>query len=151
MLIVLGISDEHLKCDRCGRIELKKTIVVQDTETGNINYYGSECASMVMGFDAKEINKQARKAKKESDKESAKGEAKRKGEIIKLMTPAHDWADKQPRYIAECEKREVIRSKQKELGFAEFLKQHKAALAKMEEVNKELVMEYCIKHNIKTS
>jgi len=79
MLIVLGISDEHLECDRCGRIELKKTIVVQDTETGSINYYGSECASMIMGFDAKEINKQTRKAKKESDKEKAK----RKAEINK--------------------------------------------------------------------
>jgi len=151
MLIVLGISDEHLECDRCGRIELKKTIVVQNTESGSINYYGSECASMVMGFDAKEINKQARKAKKESDKELAKAEAKRKGEIIKLMTPACDWADRHPRYIAVCEEREVIRGKQKELGFAEFLKQHKAVLAKMKEVNKELVLEYCIKHNIKTA
>jgi len=147
MLIVLGISDEHLECDRCDRIELKKTIVVQNTETGNINYYGSECASMIMGYDTKEINKQARKAKKESDKE----EVKRKAEINKNKIPAYDWAEKHTRYIAECEKREVIRSQQKELGFSEFFKQHSAILKSMEEIRQELITEYCIKHNIKTS
>jgi len=147
MLIVLGISDEHLECDRCGRIELKKTIVIQNTETGSINYYGSECASMIMEFDTKEINKQARKAKKESDKELAK----RKAVINKNKIPAYDWAEKQPRYIAECEKREVIRSQQKELGFSEFIKQHSAILKSMEEIRQELILEYCIKHNIKTA
>jgi len=147
MLKILGISDEVTECDRCGRYELKKTIAILDTETTEIHYYGSECASMLMGFDAKEVNKQARKAKKELEKE----ENKRKAEINKNKIPACEWAEKHPLYVAECEKRELIRSKQKELGFDEFIKQHKAALSKMEEVRQNLIMEYCIKHNIKTA
>jgi hypothetical protein len=45
---MIGISDEVLECEYCGKTDLKKTIVLEDTESGEICYYGSECASKAL-------------------------------------------------------------------------------------------------------
>ena len=67
MLQIIGITDEITECGRCGKYNLKKIIVIEDTETGSINYYGSECASMLLHFDKKTIATLAKKAKKEQE------------------------------------------------------------------------------------
>lgn len=47
---VLGITDERTECDCCGKANLKCTVAIEDTDndgngTGNIAYFGRDCAS----------------------------------------------------------------------------------------------------------
>lgn len=54
---VLGISDEVTACDCCGKSNLKRTVCIQDNETGDLKHFGTTCATQpAKGFDAvKEI------------------------------------------------------------------------------------------------
>ncbi len=45
---LLGITDENLGCACCGRIDLKRYVVIQDND-GEIATYGSDCATKVLG------------------------------------------------------------------------------------------------------
>lgn len=56
----LGITDEILTCECCGKTNLKKTIVLVD-ELGNISYFGCECASQALNFSGLELKKQIEK------------------------------------------------------------------------------------------
>ena len=43
---VLGITDERTECECCGKTNLKCTVAIEDSEgTGNIVYFGRDCAS----------------------------------------------------------------------------------------------------------
>ena len=46
-LTIKGISDEVLQCQKCGKPELKRTIVLMDGESEV--YYGSTCAARELG------------------------------------------------------------------------------------------------------
>jgi hypothetical protein len=50
---ILGTDGDYQGCDRCGKTDLKKTIVIQDTETGNIVRYGVDCAGALLTGKAK--------------------------------------------------------------------------------------------------
>jgi hypothetical protein len=68
---IVGISDEVITCECCGRDNLKKTIVVMDLE-GNERYFGSNCASKYLKVKSKEVNERVRElevAKKQKEKE----------------------------------------------------------------------------------
>jgi hypothetical protein len=43
----LGITDEITSCDCCGKTNLKKTVVLEN-ESGNVVYYGVDCASQAI-------------------------------------------------------------------------------------------------------
>lgn len=64
---IAGITNDVTTCECCGRDDLKKTIVLMDTE-GNIKYYGSNCAASALKSRASksEIEKQAQIAQTEA-------------------------------------------------------------------------------------
>jgi hypothetical protein len=43
----LGTTEENTTCDCCGKRNLKKTIVLEN-ESGNIVYFGSDCAALAI-------------------------------------------------------------------------------------------------------
>jgi hypothetical protein len=45
---IIGITDEQTECDACGRIELKRTVILEldGVEAGR---YGTTCASKIVG------------------------------------------------------------------------------------------------------
>lgn len=50
--ILMGTTDEVTTCDCCGRKNLKNTVCFEDTETGNLTYFGVVCASKMRGVKA---------------------------------------------------------------------------------------------------
>lgn len=50
---ILGTTDSITACERCGRSDLKKTVVLNIE--GEIVHYGTECASKTLGQSAKEV------------------------------------------------------------------------------------------------
>jgi hypothetical protein len=70
-LKVRGTTQDVQKCDRCGRQDLKKTIVVEHLDadgngTGHIEHFGSECISKIMKKPAVKIEKEAAAADHEA-------------------------------------------------------------------------------------
>jgi hypothetical protein len=65
MFIVEGITDEINSCDCCGKSNLKKVVIITDTETGETKAFGTTCAqSPKKGFG---INKDIKKAMSDYD------------------------------------------------------------------------------------
>jgi hypothetical protein len=49
-LTIQGVTDEQTTCDRCGRIELRRTCIIVDTIAGvEVGRYGTSCASKILG------------------------------------------------------------------------------------------------------
>jgi hypothetical protein len=50
----LGITDECVECQRCGRVDLRSTVVLavldEDGNTEDVTYYGSHCAARALGI-----------------------------------------------------------------------------------------------------
>lgn len=50
----LGITDECVECQQCGRTELRSTVVLAildaDGNTEDVTYYGSTCAAKALGI-----------------------------------------------------------------------------------------------------
>jgi hypothetical protein len=51
----LGVTDECVECQQCGRTELRSTVVLAildtDGNTEDVTYYGSSCAARVLGVE----------------------------------------------------------------------------------------------------
>lgn len=47
-LTIKGVSDEVLECQKCGKPELRRTIVLSDGESEM--FYGSQCAARALGI-----------------------------------------------------------------------------------------------------
>lgn len=45
---MVGITDERDTCELCGKTNLKRCVVLQDTDAGGIVYYGTDCAARVL-------------------------------------------------------------------------------------------------------
>jgi hypothetical protein len=45
---VLGLSDSVTDCECCGKRGLKRTVALENAETGAIVYYGTDCAGMAV-------------------------------------------------------------------------------------------------------
>lgn len=61
---ILGITDEKTECECCGRTNLKCTVALEFTDaegnsTGDITYYGRDCASRAMHGNNKSANVKA--------------------------------------------------------------------------------------------
>ena len=80
---ILGITDEVTTCDCCGRINLKRTVVLgvmdcDGTVTDEV-HYGTECAAQALRWSAADVRKQAKVAVDAARKaEEAKRDAARK-------------------------------------------------------------------------
>ena len=49
-LKIQGVTDEQTVCDRCGKVELRRTCIVVDTEAGvEVGRYGTSCVSKILG------------------------------------------------------------------------------------------------------
>jgi len=57
----IAITNDVTQCEHCGKNNLKSTVVMRDDE-GNIEYWGSDCASRAMGRSAASIVGTARAA-----------------------------------------------------------------------------------------
>lgn len=45
---IMGINDDVTTCEKCGRTDLKRTVVLQ-ADDGGIMHYGTECAATATG------------------------------------------------------------------------------------------------------
>jgi hypothetical protein len=54
-IVVKGVSDEVLECQKCGKPELKRTIVLSDGESEL--YYGSQCAARALGMRKRSVDR----------------------------------------------------------------------------------------------
>lgn len=63
---VLGFTEEITTCDCCGREDLKGTLALENTETGDINYFGSVCGGKIAGNTKKFMEEQLTIAEKEN-------------------------------------------------------------------------------------
>ena len=66
---VLGTTDDITTCELCGRSDLRSTVVldVLDAEgmkTGDLVYYGSDCAGRAAGWTTREVNQRIRDAQR---------------------------------------------------------------------------------------
>ena len=65
---ILGITDSVTSCDCCGKTGLVKTVVIEDSETGNMGHYGTTCAmnpAKCFGFSKSEMAKAINRFKAE--------------------------------------------------------------------------------------
>lgn len=59
-----GTTDECTQCQLCGRDELKRTVVIEFTDTGEIVHAGSDCAAHALGWTQATVRTRARSADK---------------------------------------------------------------------------------------
>lgn len=64
---VLGTTDEVTECERCGRTDLKKTVVLdaldaEGNQTGSISHYGTDCGARAAGWTQAEVTAAAKEA-----------------------------------------------------------------------------------------
>ena len=60
----VGSTDTVTQCGCCGKENLKKTIVLQNVESGDFVYYGSTCGARALGWEVKAFNAAASAADK---------------------------------------------------------------------------------------
>ena len=65
LMKVLGTTDEVTTCELCGRSDLKKTVILQDSD-GEIVHYGADCAARAAGWTEAEVTKAVRLANREA-------------------------------------------------------------------------------------
>ena len=49
-LYIKGTSNEQTECDRCGKVEIRCTVIVCDEDGVEVGRYGTACVSKVIGF-----------------------------------------------------------------------------------------------------
>ena len=47
---ILSINSDENFCSCCGKVNLKRVVWVEDTETGNVDHYGTQCANKILSF-----------------------------------------------------------------------------------------------------
>ena len=53
---IQGITDERDACDCCGKSNLKRTVVLLDTESDTFVFFGTTCAARAMKIAVKAVN-----------------------------------------------------------------------------------------------
>lgn len=59
-----GVSDEVSECDCCGRKGLKRTVVMEPTDGGEVVFFGTTCAAKAAGWRTVEIQRAAESAER---------------------------------------------------------------------------------------
>ena len=81
--IIEGITDERDSCDCCGKTNLKRTVVLQDTENdGEFVFFGTTCAARAMKIPVKEVK--AGVKSKEDAKRASERAARRERDRIEM-------------------------------------------------------------------
>jgi hypothetical protein len=47
---IIGVTDDTTVCEKCGKSNLKKVVVMENILTGEIVRYGTDCAGRAMGI-----------------------------------------------------------------------------------------------------
>jgi hypothetical protein len=55
-LRAVGMNDEQTTCDRCGKLELRGTVIVADDDNCEVGRYGTTCAGKVVGYSLRAAN-----------------------------------------------------------------------------------------------
>lgn len=79
----LGISDERLTCECCGRDNLKRTVAVEFQDSQEVLYFGTSCAAKALALTSKEVEKSAKGA--QAAREAAEAAAKREAEYLEAV------------------------------------------------------------------
>lgn len=95
-LKAVGFNDEQTHCDKCGRVELRGTVIVADDEHNEMGRYGTTCASHILGV-------------KVTRRDALSREASRRHAVVHQLTQARrelqagrmDWARM---YVTELDK-----------------------------------------------
>jgi len=93
---IFGWTDEIHDCDFCGKSELKSVAIMKNIETGEILYFGCDCARKATGISTSEIKKEAKNKQKILNKERfnlAKNELMQTTEYIEKYN-AIEYVDK---------------------------------------------------------
>lgn len=85
---VLGTSDEHDTCELCGRTELKRTIALEHVDTGEVVYFGTDCAARAAGWTERELSTRVRAAEQER---AAREAAERQAAWEAERAAYHEW------------------------------------------------------------
>lgn len=48
-LRMVGMTDEQTECDKCGRLELRGTVILADEDGNEVGRYGTTCAGRMLG------------------------------------------------------------------------------------------------------
>lgn len=48
-LHIIGTNDEQTTCDKCGKVELRGTVILADAEGNEVGRYGTTCAGRLLG------------------------------------------------------------------------------------------------------
>lgn len=105
-----GISDEVFTCEHCGRINLKKTIMLKD-EIGEINYFGSECAIKLLGWSKAQLKEEIKR--EENKKKKAKEDLIKKA---RFQYYKHPNIIKMNCEISEANRNKITPAERKEKG-----------------------------------
>ena len=68
-LTIRGTTDERDSCDCCGKMGLKRTVIMEPDDGGEYLYFGTSCAAKMNGIELKEVRKEAKAADKKAQKE----------------------------------------------------------------------------------
>lgn len=93
---VRGATDDVTECERCGRPELKGTVVLEvldadENGTGELVYYGSSCGAKAAGWTTKHLKDEVRRVARE----------KLEAEIAEKQRQSGEWIAARDAWIAE--------------------------------------------------
>jgi hypothetical protein len=111
----VGVTDERTECERCGRIELKRTIVLRryvDGEPEGVVYYGVDCAAEALRRTKKGVLDEALRAELDRRIAARRAEYEAHPSIVAMrreearLESLNRWPSKQTReWFAEAHKR----------------------------------------------
>lgn len=103
----LGVTDDVTECGLCGKVDLKRTIVLD--ADGETVYFGSDCGARMLGKPVREVEREARNAQRERDRQE---------QIRRNRAAAADHAAWSTWLTARTGKTEIIEALQVLGGFA---------------------------------
>lgn len=95
----VGFTTEHVECDRCGREELRGTVVMANEDGEVIAHWGTTCASRVIG-------------RKVTRADALATEARRRTQVLAELRAAHRTTDQATRdmHVAEARRIGIVRA-----------------------------------------
>lgn len=93
----VGFTTEHTECDRCGRPELRGTVVMADEEGEIVAHWGTTCASTTLG-------------RKVTRADALTSEARRRAEVLReLQLAGRATGDTRTMHLAEARRIGLVR------------------------------------------
>lgn len=81
MFTLIGITDERDHCEMCGKVDLKRVMVLKDDD-GQFKFVGTTCGARALEWGVKETKKAAKKAQDKA-KKAARFQFNKHPQIVK--------------------------------------------------------------------